>query len=366
MPEPDGMGKRQTENRPRQAALQPRRGAGIVPRSVPNRRFSAGLGPLMKMLYRAARVFADEGFGGLFRRAGRKALGRKPPDAGAAARAALDAQLAAARAGYQNQADAFRTRCAELGHAGLEHYYWYHTVDLGGGLVTPGDYDFRPQIDAFGFPADMTGLRVLDVGSATGYFAFEFERRGAEVVSVELPSLDKWDMLAAERDQIVREIASAHRASSPEQAYDRHLDGPFLFCHARLRSKVKRCYSSVYDLTPAKVGGEKFDLVYAGDILMHLFSPLRALDVLSGLCRGSLMLTIEVPFPGPPEMPLISFRGHLNGSEGRTWWMPSRTCAEHMLKRLGFDSVGVVGRYSGVVRQAWMPYWREVIRGTRT
>ena len=30
---------------------------------------------------------------------------------------------------------------------------------------------------------------MLDVGSATGFFAFEFERRGAEVVSVELDSL---------------------------------------------------------------------------------------------------------------------------------------------------------------------------------
>ena len=142
----------------------------------------------------------------------------------------------------------------------------------------------------------------------------------------------------------------------------RHLDGPFQFCHEQLRSKVKRVYSSVYDLTLAKVGGEKFDLVYAGDILMHLFSPLRALDVLSDLCRGSLMLTIEIPFPGPTDQPLISFRGLVNGTEGRTWWMPSRTCAEHMLRRMGFTTVGVVGRYSGVVRNAWFPYWREVIR----
>jgi hypothetical protein len=131
-----------------------------------------------------------------------------------------------------------------------------------------------------------------------------------------------------------------------------------------LRSKVQRCYSSVYDLTLAKVGGEKFDLVYAGDILMHLFSPLRALDVLSNLCRGSLMLTIEVPFPVTSDQPLISFRGLLNGTEGRTWWMPNRLCAEHMLRRLGFTTVGVAGRYSGIVRQAWFPYWREVIRGS--
>ncbi len=320
----------------------------------------------MHMLYRAARVFADEGVGGLVRRAGRKVLGRTPEQTGTRAKAAVEAQIAAARAEYQKQLDAFRARCAGTGPVGLEHYYWYHAVDLGNDLVTPGDYDFRAQIDSFGFPADLTGKRVLDVGSATGYFAFEFERRGAQVVSVELPSLDKWDVLSAEREGIVRDIAAEHRASTPEEAYDRHLDGPFLFCHNQLRSKVKRCYSSVYDLTLAKVGGEKFDLVYAGDILMHLFSPLKALDVLSGLCRGSLVLTIETPFPGPADQPLIAFRGLLNGTEGRTWWMPNRACAEHFLKRLGFESVGVCGRYSGIARRAWFPYWREVVCGTRS
>ena len=93
---------------------------------------------------------------------------------------------------------------------------------------------------------------------------------------------------------------------------------------------------------------------------------IMALALLAGIPLSTLVrrLTIEVPFPGPPDLPLISFRGLVNGTEGRTWWMPSRTCVEHMLKRMGFTTVSVAGRYSGIVRQAWFPYWREVIRGT--
>ena len=325
----------------------------------------------MTVLQRAARVFADDGFAALVRRAGRKLVGTRRRAAPSAAPvafidpgAALAHQIVAAKAEYGEQDAAFRARCQELGHTGLDDYYWYHTVDLSDGLVTPGDYDFREQLSAFGFPADMTGMRVLDVGSATGFFAFEFERRGAEVVSVELPSLAAWDMVDAERAGMLGRLMEAHKANSPEQAYKRHLDGPFRFCHAALRSRVTRCYSSVYDLTLAKVGGEKFDLVYAGDILMHLFSPFRALDVLRGLTRGALVVTVETPFPGPADQPLIAFRGLLNGDEGRTWWMPSRACAEHMLRRLGFETVGVVGRYSGIARRAWFPYWREVIRAS--
>ena len=44
--------------------------------------------------------------------------------------------------------------------------------------VTPGLYDYRATLDNFHFPENMEGMTVLDVGSATGFFAFEFERRG--------------------------------------------------------------------------------------------------------------------------------------------------------------------------------------------
>ena len=41
----------------------------------------------------------------------------------------------------------------------------------------------------FGLPDDMTGLRVLDVGCAEGFFSFEAERRGAsEVISLDFDS----------------------------------------------------------------------------------------------------------------------------------------------------------------------------------
>lgn len=327
------------------------------------------------VLQRAAGVFANEGLSGLLRRVGNKLVGRPAPGAPLPPRptvpevelaeAVLARAIGRAKSEYEQQEAAFQARARALGHTGLDDYYWYHTVDLGNGLVTPGDYDFRQQIAAFGFPADMTGMRVLDVGSATGYFAFEFERRGAQVTSVELPSLAAWDMVSAERADLLARLQAAHRAATPEDAYTKHLDGPFRFCHERLGSTVRRCYSSVYDLTLSKLGGEKFDLVYAGDILMHLFSPFVALDVLSGLTRGSLVTTIETPFPFHDDQPIILFRGLINGTEGRTWWMPSRGCVEQMLLRLGFKTVGVAGTYSGIARRAWFPYTRDVIRGDR-
>src|SRR5918997_2973506 len=70
----------------------------------------------------------------------------------------------------------------------VEHYPWYHTLDLGEGVVTRGMFDHRPIMGRYPLPADLAGLRCLDVGTMDGYWAFEMERRGArEVVAVDAP-----------------------------------------------------------------------------------------------------------------------------------------------------------------------------------
>src|ERR1700722_811980 len=64
---------------------------------------------------------------------------------------------------------------------------WYHVIELGQGTVTPGWFDMRPFVGHYGLPDRLDGLRVLDVGSWDGFWAFEMERRGAaEVVALDL------------------------------------------------------------------------------------------------------------------------------------------------------------------------------------
>src|SRR5258708_39135355 len=98
---------------------------------------------------------------------------------------------------FLHDVEVFNRRAAQLGYADIENYYWYHTIELPDGLVTPGLYDLRAAVRHFGFPDDLRGKSVLDVGSATGFFAFESARRGAQGVSVELPSLYALDRFPA-------------------------------------------------------------------------------------------------------------------------------------------------------------------------
>src|SRR5438132_10227903 len=63
---------------------------------------------------------------------------------------------------------------------------WYHSIELTPDFVTPGWFDLRPFLDAYGLPDRMDGLRALEVGTWDGFWAFEMERRGAEVVALDL------------------------------------------------------------------------------------------------------------------------------------------------------------------------------------
>lgn len=276
------------------------------------------------------------------------------------------------------RSDAFAARSRELGLADTSRFYWYHTIDLGDGLVTPGLYDFRATIDSFQFPNEMDGMTVLDVGSATGYFAFEFERRGARVVSTELPSLHDLDRFPGQSvENSLRKIErmifpdglnleSMRRGDSERELYRCLLDGPFQFCRERLGSKVERCYSTVYGLNTANTGAtEGFDLIFLGDVLVHTLNPLKALAALAPLCRGQLVLAQMLP-DGPQEPPAMIYVGGGNPDEDHiSWWLPNRSCLHQMLTKLGFRAVNDVGWHEGVLHPGGYRFQRAILRASK-
>jgi SAM-dependent methyltransferase len=267
----------------------------------------------------------------------------------------------------------FAERAAALGLQDADRYYWYHTIDLGEGLITPGLYDYRETIGAFGFPNDMRGMTVLDIGSATGYFAFEFERRGARVISVELPSLRDLDRFPGQDVESslrkVEAMAFSQRGYSERDLYWYLLEGPFRFCRERLRSRVERCYSTVYDLTLERTGvREGFDLVFLGDVLIHTLYPLKALAALAPLCRpggGSLVFAGVLP-EGPQEPPAMVYIGGSNAAQDEVaWWHPNLSCLTQMLRKLGFADVENLGFHRGVMQPSGFAFERVVLRARK-
>lgn len=273
--------------------------------------------------------------------------------------------------------EAFNERAARLGFADIENYYWYHTVELPGGLVTPGLYDIRASVASFCFPGDMRGMNVLDIGSATGFFAFEFARRGARVVSVELPSLHALDRFPGQSiEQTLEKIGAMIvprsmgemreyvRKYTADELYFYLLKGPFEFCRKLLNAPVERCLSTVYDLSEAKLGAA-FDLVFMGDILLHTLNPLVALSAVAPLCRGTLVLSQVIPGEPGDEPSMRYVGGDTPGSDEVSWWLPNMACMFQLLKKLGFASVTEVGRNRGVLRPSGFAYDRPILHAVK-
>jgi tRNA (mo5U34)-methyltransferase len=216
---------------------------------------------------------------------------------------------------------------------------WYHTIDFGDGLVSPGNVDHRPHLNAYGFPENMSGMTVLDVGRASGFFSFEFERRGAAVLSVELKSPTDKDWVGGE---VVRGMRLERRGDKDviHAAHGGRAD--FAIAARLLGSKVASLYCSVYELSP-QVCGKTFDLVFAGSVLNHLANPMAALFAMRSVTRGTLV----VANPYEPERrqgnPVARFVGR-NAAALTTWWIPTIAAMTEMLHAAGFARVRLVSR----------------------
>jgi tRNA (mo5U34)-methyltransferase len=219
--------------------------------------------------------------------------------------------------------DEIRRRVAE--------YEWYHTIDLGQGVATPGQYDLEPLLPHYGIPGTLAGKSVLDVGPAHGYFAFEFERRGATVATAELPNWAEHDASPVLQHEFAR------AGDSPE-SYHR---GALGFAIEARGSQVRRHFCNVYDLTPERVG--TYDFVFCASVLLHLTDPLRALFGIRRVCRDEAVIAtgIDTTLHVMGQSRAL-FVGQPNG---QAFWLPTITCLEQMVLAAGFARVERVSTF---------------------
>jgi tRNA (mo5U34)-methyltransferase len=199
------------------------------------------------------------------------------------------------------------------------HEHWYHQITLMPGLVTPGINDSQQILDALRLPESLDGLRVLDVGARDGFFSFECERRGAEVVAIDY---------------------------MPPEATG------FPIAKELVGSRVEMLQRNVYDLSPEEFG--TFDLVLFLGVLYHLRDPMLALDRIRSVCRDKLIVETqmidEALLVGPNEfkrlaeldpelerIPLMQFYpGDSLNEDPTNVWAPNRACLAAMLEEVGF------------------------------
>jgi tRNA (mo5U34)-methyltransferase len=224
----------------------------------------------------------------------------------------------------------------------IAHHWWYHSIELPDGTVTPGLYDHRPLIPQYGLPASLAGQRALDVATFDGFWAFELERRGAEVVATDIGFASDLDMPPQVKDALLAE--GLDRASG---------DG-FRLAHEALGSGVDRVERSVYELDPTNIG--MFDFVHMADLLLHVADPLGALRGVRRVTKGqALIVDCFDPELGPG---LTRYRG---GWSGGVWWAPGLDTLAQMILDAGFGDVEVQTVYSLGTKKDPRGPWRSAL-----
>ena len=249
---------------------------------------------------------------------------------------------------------------------------WYHTIELPGGIVTPGFYDHRGVVGRLPIPPSLAGCRCLDVGSSDGFWAFQMWRRGAsEVLSIDLedPARQEWQ---GERRVEGQEGASPGipepERTSPTASVSGAWEGErgrtrraFELARAALEADVQRRDLSVYDLSPEHVG--TFDFVFMGSLLLHLRDPAGALLAVRRVCRGQflllepILLSLSLLFRRTPLASLWQL------DEPR-WWLPNMAGLRRLVEAAGFElraSGGPASQKFGRGFPRWPPRRRPTL-----
>lgn len=201
---------------------------------------------------------------------------------------------------------------------------WYHTIDFGNGDITDGIYDHRPILNYYGFPENLKGKRVLDVGCADGFFSFEFEKLGGEVVALD--------------------------------AYKNDL---FLEAKKKLNSKVEYIIMDAMDISPEKLG--YFDFVFCGTVLIHLINPIGALKNIRNIIKeGGVFISANLVWKRP-WLSLVNslfyllkrklvvgvlVAGRPKTGEVPSYWYPTEDCLREMIYKAGFDKIEKVSNFT--------------------
>jgi tRNA (mo5U34)-methyltransferase len=216
------------------------------------------------------------------------------------------------------------TTVAEAANVAMAAGSWWHSIDLGAGRVTPGVHplaELQENYARLALPEDLSNRRLLDIGCWDGFYSFEAERHGAQVVSV-----DCW---------------------RPEN---------FFKAKAALESRAEFHELSVYEVTQARLGS--FDYVLFLGVLYHLRHPLLALEQVCEVTREFAVIESHViDNLYQAERPVMEFYEFDElGGQYDNWWGPNVECMAQMARAAGFARVELL--YCAETRAAIKAYRR--------
>ncbi|HWB47704.1 MAG TPA: protein arginine N-methyltransferase [Stellaceae bacterium] len=216
--------------------------------------------------------------------------------------------------------------CCDLSPLSLEEriarQYWWHSIDLGNGRVTPGRKSPRRMASEFANTfgkLGLTGRSVLDIGAWNGGFSVEAARRGAaRVVALDHFTWNAPQYRGREAFDLVNEI-TGHGI----EAVDIDLDTP--------------------QLSLSHLG--QFDVVLFLGVFYHLRDPIAGLREAAALAREVLVVETLIERRLNPRPSMVFYPGTERAGDPTNWWGPNIACMLELLRLEGFPRIEVARGY---------------------
>lgn len=226
---------------------------------------------------------------------------------------------------------------------------WFHSIDLGDGIVTPGiksAHRLDLELREMRLP-DLRDKSVLDIGAWDGYFSFACERAGASRVV----ALDHYAW-SIDWDEAIAYGLRQEKQGLPLEPWNKvpgvwrpwRLPGRrgFELAHDALGSKVEAVVGDVATIPPAQLG--TFDVVLFLGVLYHLQDPLGVLRRVAAVTAGMAVIETEaVALHGQPDRALVEFFPGLElGGDPTNWWAPTASALGGLCRAAGFGTTEVI------------------------
>ena len=206
------------------------------------------------------------------------------------------------------------TKNAETANDDITQRYWFHSIRLSDGRITPGVKSLELMEREFALvfdPISLIDRSVLDIGAWNGGFSIEAKRRGANrVVAMDHATWNNPQLRGRETFDLAVRLCNLDI-----EAIDQDLDDRKLILD---------------DLG-------QFDVVLFLGVFYHLMNPLAALREVAARARD--VLVVETHIENALERPYMEFYPDGLNNDKSNYWGPNRQLIEHLLRRFGFDVI---------------------------
>jgi tRNA (mo5U34)-methyltransferase len=213
---------------------------------------------------------------------------------------------------------------------------WWHSIDLGDGVVTPGhkSQDLLEAEWASLCLPDLSGKTVLDIGGWDGWFGFRAEREGAS-----------------------RVVVADYRSGNARRGFD--------IAKQALKSAVSYVEHDFMHDDLSVLGS--FEIVLFLGVLYHLRDPIVGMERVSGVTSELAVIETEaVSLGGNPSASVAEFYPtdeYLGDSSN--WWAPSLSVITGMAAVAGFASARSVKSAPTDVPVGELRHYRAVVHAVR-